>query len=302
MARRSVDLNLVRVFVVVVEAGGIRKAAEVLGSARTSISRQLAELEERLGARLLHRTTRALALTEAGRELFERSRSPVRALQDASDAVAELGSTVSGLVRISAPPTLVSSYLGAPIAEALARYPALRVEIDASDRHVELLAEGYDLAIRAGKLPDSTLTCRKLGDARWGLWASPAYLARRGTPRAPQDLAQHDCVLHAAADPAAPEVWELTRDGKLETIAVSGRVACSSMAGVKDAAVRGLGIARLLSFMAAEPAGALLPVLEGYRGVAVPLSVVTLPGTPRPPRVDAVLSILLAHLSSAPWA
>lgn len=301
MARRSVDLNLVRVFVAVVEAGGIRKAADLLGIARTSISRQVAELEERLGTRLLHRTTRALALTEPGRALFERSRAPVRALEDASDAVAELGSTVGGLVRLSVPPTMASSYLGAPIAEALARYPALRIEIDASDRHVELMAEGYDLAIRAGKLPDSALTCRKLGEAHWGLWASPSYLGRRGAPRTPQELALHECIIHAAADPASPAVWELMNEGEPLAIEVTGRVACSSLAGVKDAAVRGLGIARLLPFMAAEPPGALVPVLEQYRGAAVPLSVVMLPGVPRPPRVDAVLSILLAHLSPAPW-
>jgi DNA-binding transcriptional LysR family regulator len=299
------DLNAIRVFVTVVEAGGIRKAAEQLSLTKTTVSRQLADLEERLGARLVHRTTRAFSVTDAGHELFERSRAAVRALEQAGSWVSELGSTVGGLVRISAPPTLVEMYLGAVVEEVLTRYPDLRVVIDSSERHVELLAEGYDLAIRGGKLPDSSLTCRRLGVARWRCFASPSYLGRRGTPRAPEDLAEHDCILYSAQDPALPVIWELERDRQPLPIAVTGRVATNSLSSARDAAARGLGIARLFAFMATErgsAGGNLVPVLDEFSGAATPLSVVWLPGEPRPSRVEAFLEVLVERLAASPWS
>jgi DNA-binding transcriptional LysR family regulator len=286
-----------------VEAGGIRKAAEQLHLTKTSVSRQLADLEERLGTRLVHRTTRAFSVTEAGQALFERSRGAVQSLREAETWVREASAGAGGLVRISAPPTLVAVYLGAVVEEVLARYPDLRVAIDASDRHVDLLAEGYDLAIRGGKLPDSSLTCRRLGAAKWRCFASPSYLGRRGTPQVPEDLADHDCILHSAQDPATPVIWELERGGQPVPIAVTGRVATTSFAGVRDAALRGLGIARMFAFMANGASGPnLVPVLDEFSGAAIPLSVVWLPGEPRPSRVEAFLEVLVERLAAAPWA
>ncbi len=305
MTSKRFDLNAVRVFVAVVESGGVRKAADDLGLTKTSVSRHLAELEERLGVRLLHRTTRAFSVTEAGHELYERSREAVRALERAGGHVAELGATTGGVVRVSAPPTLVSTYLGAVVEEVLTRYPDLRVAIDASERHVELLAEGFDLAIRGGALPDSSLTRRRLGSARWRCFASPSYLGRRGVPRAPADLAHHDCILHSAQDPGTPTRWEFLHNGATLAVEVTGRVAANSMTSVRDLAQRGLGIARLFSFMAeaggVDHAG-LVPVLDEFSGVAAPLSVVWLPGEPRAARVEAFLEVLVERLAGAPWS
>jgi DNA-binding transcriptional LysR family regulator len=305
MTSKRFDLNAVRVFVAVVDSGGVRKAADELGLTKTSVSRHLAELEERLGVRLVHRTTRAFSVTEAGRELYEQSHEAVRALERAGGHVAELGATTGGVVRLSAPPMLVSSYLGAVVEEVLTRYPDLRVAIDASERHVELLAEGFDLAIRAGALPDSSLTQRRLGSARWRCFGSPSYFGRRGVPRAPGDLAHHDCILHSAQDPDLPERWEFVHEGAPLVVEVSGRVAANSMASVCDLAQRGLGIARLFSFMAEAGGGdhaGLVPVLDDFSALAVPLSVVWLPGEPRAARVEAFLEVLIERLAGAPWS
>jgi DNA-binding transcriptional LysR family regulator len=300
--RRPPDLNAIRTFVAVVEAGGIRKAAEDLGTTKSSVSRQLAELEDRLGARLLHRSTRAFAVTDAGRELFERSHAAVHTLGRAGGFVSDLSASAGGLVRISAPPTLVASYLGAVVEEVLTRYPEIRVAIDASERHVDLLAEGFDLAIRGGPLPDSSLTCRRLGAATWRCFASPSYLGRRGVPRRPEDLVDHDCIVHSAQDPATPVMWEFSGDSGPIAVAVTGRVATNSLGGVRDAARRGLGIARLLSFMAAGAIGPLVPVLDPFRAAAAPLSVVWLPGTPQPSRIAAFLEVLVERLTAAAWS
>jgi DNA-binding transcriptional LysR family regulator len=306
MPSAALDLNAIRTFVAVAEAGGIRQAAQRLGSTKSSVSRQLAELEEQLGARLVLRTTRAFALTDAGRALLERSRGAVQTLLDAGGHIAELGATSRGLVRISAPPSFVVGYLGAVVEEVLVRHPEIRVAVDASERHVDLLADGFDLAIRAGVLPDSALTCRRLGAARWRCFASPRYLAQRGTPQAPEELDEHDCIVHGSGDPAIATSWEFQRDGQRLTVPVTGRVAMSSLASVRDAARRGLGIARLLSFLAVkDDAGdgdRLISVLDDFAGPAVPLSAIWLPGEPRPRRVEAFLEILVARLGGAPWS
>lgn len=298
------DLNALRDFITVVKAGGFREASRALAIPKSSLSRRLAALEEHLGVRLLERTTRTVSLTEAGRALFERCSAAMMTLEEAEQAVADFHDTPRGVLRIAAPPTFGQVFLGPIVAAYLSRYPEVRVVVALSDRHVDLFADGFDVAIRAGDLPDSSLVRRELGEGQFRCVASPSYLSQHGTPRTPQELVHHECLVYGTADPAAGVTWVFSSDGAPLPVLVRGRMAVNSFLALQEAALCGLGIARMMSFLFTEAVadGRLVPVLEGYRSPPMRLAAVYPSARHPPAKLNVFFDLLAEHLKPPPWA
>jgi DNA-binding transcriptional LysR family regulator len=256
------DYNDIPLFVRVVETHSFTAAAEALGREKSSVSRAIARLESDLGVRLLQRTTRKLALTDAGQAFYERVRVSVSGVEEAASAVRELGSEPRGVIRATAPPDSHIFGLGDVLAEFVERHPQIQVDMALSARHVDLVAEGFDLAVRAGRLTDSSLVARRIGSTDLALFASPKYLQRRGRPKAIRDLEKHDMVFLKQRGPA----WTLTGlDGPV-TVELHGKITGDDMSFLTRAAVGGAGIALLPAIHARGPAerGELELVLPGY--------------------------------------
>src|SRR5580692_6780641 len=195
----TMDLNLVATFVRVVEGGSFTAAAHALALPTSSVSRKVSALEAAIGVRLIQRSTRRLVLTEAGRLYFERSRANLVGLADATAAVADMSDDVAGLIRFTTAPDHAGILAGF-LAEFLRRHPRVRIETILTPRRVDLVAEGVDLALRGGRLADSTLVARRIGGADLGLFATAGYLRRAGTPRTLAELARHRFVLFGPPD------------------------------------------------------------------------------------------------------
>src|SRR5258707_551765 len=187
------DLNEITVFTQVVQAGSFTAAARLLGMPKSTVSRKVSDLEERLNARLLQRTTRKLSLTDAGRTYFDYSVRIVNEIEAAERAVGSLQDRPRGLLRITV--GLNSQWLAGIVTDFIKRNPEVQLEVLSTGRAVDLIEERFDLAIRAGVLPDSSLVARKLGNASWVLAATPGYLKKRRRPRVPADLKHHDCLV-----------------------------------------------------------------------------------------------------------
>ena len=254
-------------FVRVVDRGGFSVAAQDLRMSRAMVSRHIQELEARLGARLLHRTTRHVSLTEAGRVYYERSTHLLADLLAADSEVGELHSRPRGTLRVNGPVVFGAMHLSAAVAEYMAAFPEVKIELTLNARVVDLVEEGFDLAIRIGRLADSSLMARRRAPCRLVIVASPDYLACRGTPHVPDDLTKHDCIRDMYGD--GGDIWHFQGpDGKL-AVRVQGQLRTNNGDAMRIAASRGMGIAVLPSFMvSAELAsGALVPLLDGWSGV-----------------------------------
>jgi DNA-binding transcriptional LysR family regulator len=264
------DLNRVAVFLRVVEAGSFTAAAAALGVQKSSVSRSVAALEAEVGIRLLQRTTRRLSLTDAGRAFHDRARDALSDLEEAREAVASLGSEPRGLVRVTAPVDMAGA-LAAVTTRFLSAHPAVRVEVALTARVVDLVREGFDLAVRAGVLADSSLMSRRIGDTDLGLYASPAYLEAAGRPRRLADLERHACVLYRAGGPSA--TWRLSGPRGDEEVHVRGRAVTDEFEFVRQMLVAGAGVGLVPVFLAGPlaAAGTLERVLPRHvqRGGAV---------------------------------
>lgn len=236
----TMDLNRITAFARVVETGSFTDAAAALGVGKSSVSRGVAGLEAELGIRLLQRTTRKLSLTDAGRAYYERAREALAGLEEAQAFVSTLGAEPRGTVRVTAPVDLAGE-LGQVTSAFLRDNPLVRVEVFLTARYVDLVKEGFDLAVRAGALADSSLTARKLGDSSSGLFASPEYLKRNGRPARLADLAQHECILYRAGSGTA--TWRLTGPRGEERVEVHGRVDTDEFAFVRSMLLAGFGVA-----------------------------------------------------------
>jgi DNA-binding transcriptional LysR family regulator len=235
------NLADIAVFVRVVERGSFTQAADDLSLSRAVVSKYLSRLESRLGARLLHRTTRRLSLTEAGAALFEASRGAIERIDEAEAAVARLQSKPRGRLRVSAPMSFGILHLGPAIADFSREHPEVTLDMRLDDRYVNLVEEGFDVAIRIGNLSDSSLVARKLASTRSVACASPDYLARQGEPEAPEDLASHDCLIYSYLSTA--NVWRFTAPGGREIpVAVTGSYRINNGIVLAEAAVAGHGI------------------------------------------------------------
>jgi DNA-binding transcriptional LysR family regulator len=260
------DLNRVSAFVRVVHDGSFTAAAKALGLPKSSVSRSVAQLEQDLGIRLLHRTTRQLHLTDAGAAYYERVSRALGDIGEATAAASDTQSELSGVVRVTAPVDLGVWALAPIVARFIRKHPKIRVEISLTGRVVDLVGEGFDLAVRAGPLRDSSLIARRVGDLQSVAYASPKYLQRRGEPNDLADLASHDCVLFRSNSGKAR--WELARtdDGTLENVEVTGPVASDDLSFVRKAVLAGCGIGVLPTFLCgrAELDGKLVRVLRHW--------------------------------------
>lgn len=259
------DLNDVLAFTRVADSGSFTAAAVRLGWPKSSVSHRVARLERTLGARLLERSTRRIRLTEVGARYHEHARRVLAELDQASATVARFRAEPQGWLRISASVVLGQALLPRLLAEFTARHPRVQLFVDLTNRRVDLLEEGFDLAIRSGTLPDSSLVARTLGRAAARLYAAPAYLRRSGRPRRPEDLAGHVLLENA---PAAPtDRWLLSHDDGAEAVvAAQFRLVGNDPIVLREVAVLGEGIVSLPEFVAA-PALAdrrLVPVLAPW--------------------------------------
>lgn len=254
----------VGVFVEVVRKGSFVRASEQLGTSVSSVSRSVAALESRLGVRLLQRTTRRVGLTEAGSAYFRRCETLLSELASAEAEASALGEKLQGRLRITAATGLGMTHLVPALPGFLARHPQLSVELDLSNRYVDLVEERYDLALRVGTLADSRLVARRLAPNRRVLSASAPYLARHGKPRHPRDLASHACLVLDVGE--HPEHWELQRGSAHAAVIVRGPLKSNHALALHDACRRGVGIALLPSFVLAEDfaAGRLQRVLPAW--------------------------------------
>ncbi|HVU02128.1 MAG TPA: LysR family transcriptional regulator [Polyangiaceae bacterium] len=297
------DFNDVPLFVRVVEAGSFTEAARVLGKEKSSVSRSVARLEEDLGVRLLQRTTRKLALTDAGQAFFERVRGAVSGVEEAASAVSELGSEPRGIVRMTAPADADALGIGRALAAFVTRYPKIHVEVTLTSRAVDLVAEGFDLAVRGGKLTDSSLVVRRIGNADIGVFAAPSYLERRGRPKKFVELSEHECVLFKAR--AGRLAWTLLGPSGEETTEVHGSVSADDMSFVASVAASGLGLVLLPIAVAARyvDEGALERVLPDYAFVGGSLAVVLPTSSFVPSRVALLRDFLVEALQTemASW-
>jgi DNA-binding transcriptional LysR family regulator len=300
------DLNLVAAFVRVVEEQSFTGAAKALGLPKSSVSRRVTELEEQLGVRLLHRTTRKLALTEAGRAYFEQAERALAELDAAAAAAAGMDAEPRGIVRLTVPVDLAVMGLAKLLAEFSRMYPDIHVELSLSSRVVNLLEEGFDLAVRAGGSSDPSLVARTLGAVELGLYASSEYLQRRGRPKLPEDLLEHDCVLFRARN--GRTLWRL--DGpanEVASIEVTGHVSVDELLFVQSAVDAGLGIGLLPPLVTeacqkAGKLGRLERVLPEYGIRGGELRIVAASGVKRPKRVTLLRDFLVQRfLPHASW-
>lgn len=234
----TIDLNRAAMFVRVVESGSFTNAARSLSVPTSSVSRAVAALEEELGVLLLQRTTRKLVLTTGGQAFFERAREGIALFAGATEAALD-DKAPRGLVRITAPAE-ASSYLARHLTAFRKLYPDIRVDAVLTSRYVDLLGEGIDIALRAGVIEDTTLIARKVNSSAAGLFASPEYLGRRGTPQSVADLAQHDCVvLRGKGDKST---WDLEGPEGANRVVVHGALIGDGLGFVMGAIVEGAGI------------------------------------------------------------
>ena len=294
------DYNDLALFTRVVERGSFSDAARAAGLPKSSVTRGIARLEKELGVRLIQRTTRQRGVTDAGRELYERVRSAVGAIEEATDAIREHGKEPRGVVKITAP--VDASLMGLPEAfrELAQKYPSISVEMHLSNRVIDLVAEGIDLAIRAGRLADSSLVARKVGTTGAGLYASKDYLARRGRPKKVADLASHDTVLFRPR--GGKQTWLFDGPKGTESVEVTGVVGSDDFSFNARALSAGTGIGMLPHFIGARCQGVaadlerVLPRLE-IAGASGPLHVVMPSASFVPARVAVVRDFLVEHLT-----
>jgi DNA-binding transcriptional LysR family regulator len=296
------DLNDIVVFTKVVETKSFTGAAEQLGLPKSTVSRKLAQLEERLGVRLVQRTTRKLALTDIGQAYYERCARIVADVAAAEQLVTDMQSTPRGRLRMTAPVDLSMRYLGSIIADFMAVHADINIELEASDRIVDLIEEGFDLAVRFGTLPESTLIARRLCSISAEMCASPAYLARRGTPTTIEELDEHDRVLFMPSP--RTQTWTMTHGDQVYEFARPARFASNNVGAVYEAAAAGAGIAVLTDFMVASDCerGTLAYVLPDWTGRAIEVNAVYPARQNLPPRLSLFLDHLAKALAPPPWA
>lgn len=294
---QPLDLNEIALFVHVAKLGSLTAASRALVLPKSTVSRKLSQLEERLGARLVHRTPRHLSLTERGKVFFEHCSGILDLLTNAEAAVMDSEQAPRGLLRVSAGMDFGVAVVGPLIQEFLAAQPQVTIDLYLSDRTVDLMAEGFDVAIRIGVVRGAALLTRLLGKTSGMLCASPAYLAKSGAPKSPDELEQHRCIVYNA--PPHSHEWELRgEDDSRITVAVKTRLTVNSLAMVRDAAITGLGIARLPTFICGEPlsTGRLVRVLPQHAAVERPVYAVCVGKKYMPAKVRAFLDFLAERM------
>ena len=289
-------------FVRAVETGGFSAAAREMGLTPSALSKLVTRLEDRLGARLLQRTTRRLQLTAEGEMFYARARPILAALGEAEAEVAEAGASPRGLLRLYCGSAFGMHQLAPAIPRFQQRHPEVEIDITISDQPLGAMEEGVDLAIRIGPLDESSLVARRICNLERVICASPSYLARHGTPRTPDDLQQHNC-LSITALPALRR-WPFDTDDGIRVVHVGGNVAANNAETVLQLAVAGVGITRLTDVVVSDAirSGALMPILTDWHHVEpVPLFATYPSGRNLSPKVRAMVDFLVEEFGSTPW-
>jgi DNA-binding transcriptional LysR family regulator len=293
------DLNEILVFARVVQAGSFIGASTKLGIPKSTVSRRVSELEKRLNARLLQRTTRKLSLTDVGRTYFDYCSRIIAEVEDAERAVGSLQQTPRGPLRITSGPNV--SFLAPILAEYLKRYPEVRIELVTTTRSVDLVEERFDLGIRAGVLADSSLVARSLGKVSWFLVATPGYLKKRGRPRTPEDLAKHDVLFFGAGlENVGPR---LEKDGRTVQVSLSPRFTASDMDILHAVSMTGVGIGFVPAFLCIDDLRTrrLERVLAEWSAPSVPIHLVYPSTRHISPKVKTFVDHLQSHMTPPPW-
>lgn len=290
-----------RTYAAVAEAGSLSAAARRLGTTKSVVSRRLGDLEARLGARLVNRSARGLALTDAGSRLYHRV---VRLLTDLAEAEEELiqdRAEVQGVLRIAAPTTFGTLYLSRVLLNFTAEHPGVTLDVDLDDRMTDLASGGYDLAVRIGRLPDSSLVARTLAPSRHVVCASPDYLLRHGVPQRPDDLKDHACLLYSNRDPNP--VWTLMAERRPRAIRVGSGLRANNGEVLRDAALAGRGIGLLPTFIAAPAlaSGDLRVLLPDHPPPEGTISAVYLASRHLSSKVRLLIDHLHAWFRVPPW-
>jgi DNA-binding transcriptional LysR family regulator len=288
-------LQELAVFVRAAESGSFSKAARELGLSQPSVSRIIGELETRLGVKLLLRTTRSITVTDAGALFLTRAREVLADIEHAEDAARGVDS-LRGTLHVAMPVVYGTRNIIPRLPKFLKLHPLLRVELSVADERQNLVVEGTDVAIRLGPLNDSGFGARKLATMSRFLVAAPSYLAERGTPKTPADLASHDCIFGPGL--FGRTTWSFTRNGTETSVDVRGRITTDSGSGVFASVLAGLGIAMTSPVMAGPEieTGALVPLLKSYRLAPVDVYAV-FPAGPRPStKVRALVDFLAEEL------
>jgi DNA-binding transcriptional LysR family regulator len=267
-------LYLMTVYVAVAEEQGFAAGARRLGMSPPAVTRAVAALEERLGVKLLDRTTRHVRVTEAGQRYLDDARRIIAEVDEADDAVAGINAAPRGHLTVTAPVLFGRMYVVPGIVEYLERYPGMDVSTVFVDRVTNLLEEGIDVGIRIGELPDSSLCAIPVGQVRRVIVAAPSYIARHGAPATPQDLERHTIV--ATSGSSVPPDWRFQQGGSTQSLRVKPRLGVNNNDSAIEAVRRGFGMARLLSYQAAAllEGGELVEVLADYATPAVPIHII----------------------------
>jgi len=296
-------LQAMTVFAKVVEQGSFARAAERMSISASACSRHVAELEAHLGSRLLNRTTRRLSLTESGQGFYERCVQLLADLQDAELAAGESAARPRGTIRLTTSINFGVRHVSPAIGAFLVKYPEVKFDVSLSDRIVDLVEEGYDLAIRIGAAGGETVVARKLGEARMVACASPAYLKAHGAPKTPEDLARHRCLTYEYMP--VRNVWPFRgKDGRDHAIRVAGPLHSNNGDLLAAAAVAGVGIAYEPEFILGPDlkAGRLVPILSSYTAPLGPIYAVYPSRRYLSAKVRAFVDFLSPRYANADWA
>ncbi|QWT21636.1 LysR family transcriptional regulator [Bacillus sp. NP157] len=288
-------------FVAVVDAGSFIGAADATGVTKAAISRHVADLERRLGVRLLHRTTRRLSLTDEGRTFYSRSRDLLAGIAEAEAELTARSSEPTGLLRITAPLSFGVLHLAPLWARFAGEHPQVALDITLSDRVVDLVEEGFDLAVRISRLPNSTLVSRQLGTTRMLLCASPDYLAGHGTPRAPAELAAHAVLAYSYW----PDDWQFTTaDGRIERVTVKPFMRSNNGDTSRVAALAGQGITLQPDFIVGDDvrAGRLVHLLPTHDAGSIGIHAVYASRKHLPVKVRRMVDFLVDAFDGVRWS
>jgi DNA-binding transcriptional LysR family regulator len=290
-----------RVFAGVIDAGSFVAAADALGLSKAAVSRYVSDLEQRLGVRLIHRTTRKLSLTPEGEVFLARSREILAGIEASEAEISKHAAEASGLLELSVPVSFGIRHLAPLWSEFLAAHPRVSLDMQLADRVIDLVDEGFDLAVRIARLPDSSLVSRQLASTRLVLCAAPEYLRRRGTPRHPSELAQHDVIGYSLL--AMGDQWQFTGPEGPASVKVRSRLVTNNGDTCLAAALRASGIQLQPTFLVARAlaAGDLVEVLPQYRSIDLGIYAVYPTRKFVLPKVRAVLDFLSAKLAGADW-
>jgi DNA-binding transcriptional LysR family regulator len=292
---------VLQAFVRVAEAESFSGAARRLRASKSVVSRQVSALEADLGVRLFHRTTRSLTLTEAGQGYLAQVSRILADLDDADASLSRLQAKPRGRLRISAPMSFGFLHLARALPDFLERYPEVEADLSMSDRYVDLVEEGFDLAIRIGRLEDSSLIARHLAPIRMAVCGSPAYLDRRGIPAHPRDLSGHDCLCYTLM--SGSDVWDFVADGEAMPVEIAGRLRADNGDALRVAALRGLGLCYLPTFIAGADlqSGSLVSVLGEFMPADFAAYAVYPTARLLSPKVRAFVDFLIERFGGTPY-